>query len=80
MKLRGSDSVAGREEEGGGEAKQRLFKNIAIKQKIRDMEAWRAEERIRKRIKKETIELKKCEISVHQYLVNKIKQNIEKSE
>lgn len=58
------------------EMKHRLFKNSVIKQKMRELETWKAEERICKRMRKETIELAKCEHSVHEYLLRKIKQNL----
>lgn len=62
------------------EPKPRIFKNLAIKQKLRELEMWRAEERIRKKLAQERVDTKDYEASVQQYLAKKIKQNIENSE
>jgi hypothetical protein len=52
---------------------------MAIKQKLREMEVWRAEERIRRKLVQERVETKDYESSVQQYLAKKIRQNMERS-
>jgi hypothetical protein len=47
---------------------------------VRELEAWRAEERLRRRLAQEKVETKDYEAAVHQFLVKQIQQNIDKSE